>query len=60
MPAINEYRIGTFRFWSEGKLIFSEFMNIVQEGETFSPKLKHFNADLSLLRKRKNEPPFEW
>ncbi|MEB2782724.1 DUF6265 family protein [Algoriphagus sp. C2-6-M1] len=36
-----------FRFWSEGKLIFSEFMNIVQAGEAFSLKLKHFNADLS-------------
>ncbi len=47
MPAIDGNMIGTFRFWSEGKLIFSEFMNIVQEGETFSLKLKHFNADLS-------------
>lgn len=47
MPAVDGNMIGTFRFWSEGKLIFSEFMNIVQEGETFSLKLKHFNADLS-------------
>ncbi|WP_192348226.1 DUF6265 family protein [Algoriphagus sp. Y33] len=47
MPVVDENMIGTFRFWSEGKLIFSEFMNIVQEGETFSLKLKHFNPDLS-------------
>lgn len=47
MPAADGNMIGTFRFWREGKLIFSEFMNIVQEGETFSLKLKHFNADLS-------------
>ncbi|PZX49198.1 DUF6265 family protein [Algoriphagus chordae] len=47
MPAVDGNMIGTFRFWSEGKLIFSEFMNIVQEGETFSLKLKHFNPDLS-------------
>ena len=47
MPAVDGNMIGTFRFWSEGKLVFSEFMNIVQEGETFSLKLKHFNADLS-------------
>tara|TARA_R110002020_G_scaffold166570_8_gene354650 strand:+ start:726 stop:1220 length:495 start_codon:yes stop_codon:yes gene_type:complete len=47
MPAVDGNMIGTFRFWSEGKLVFSEFMNIVQEGETFSLKLKHFNPDLS-------------
>lgn len=47
MPAVDGNMIGTFRFWSDGKLVFSEFMNIVQDGETFSLKLKHFNADLS-------------
>ena len=47
MPAKDGNMVGTFRFWSDGKLIFSEFMNIEQEGETFSLKLKHFNADLS-------------
>lgn len=47
MPEIDGNMIGTFRFWTEGKLIFTEFMNIVQEGETFSLKLKHFNPDLS-------------
>lgn len=47
MPAVDGNMIGTFRFWSDSKLIFSEFMNIVQEGETFSLKLKHFNADLT-------------
>ena len=47
MPAVDGQMIGTFRFWEDGKLVFSEFMNIVQEGETFSMKLKHFNPDLS-------------
>lgn len=47
MPAVDGHMIGTFRFWEDGKLVFSEFMNIVQEGETFSMKLKHFNPDLS-------------
>ena len=47
MPVKDGHMIGTFRFWSEGKLVFSEFMNIIQEGETFSLKLKHFNADLT-------------
>ncbi len=47
MPAIDGHMIGTFRFWQDGKLIFSEFMNILQEEETFSLKLKHFSADLT-------------
>lgn len=47
MPAVDGHMIGTFRFWEDGKLVFSEFMNIVQEGETFSMKLKHFNPDFS-------------
>ncbi|MCE7054473.1 DUF6265 family protein [Algoriphagus sp. AGSA1] len=47
MPAVDDHMVGTFRFWSEGKLVFSEFMNIIQEGETFSLKLKHFSADLT-------------
>lgn len=47
MPALDGHMIGTFRFWEDGKLVFSEFMNIVQEGDTFSMKLKHFNQDLS-------------
>jgi len=47
MPEIDGNMIGTFRFWSEERLIFTEFMNLVQEGNTFSMKLKHFNPDLS-------------
>jgi len=47
MPPVDGNMIGTFRFWSEGKLIFTEFMNIVQEEDTFYLKLKHFNPDLS-------------
>ncbi|MBN7815692.1 DUF6265 family protein [Algoriphagus pacificus] len=47
MPAADGHMIGTFRFWNKGKLVFSEFMNMVQEGDTFYLKLKHFNPDLS-------------
>jgi len=47
MPAIDGTMVGTFRFWQDGKLIFSEFMNLIQDGETFYLKLKHFNPDLS-------------
>ncbi len=47
MPAKDGHMVGTFRLWSEGKLVFSEYMNLIQEGESFSLKLKHFNPDLS-------------
>lgn len=47
LPAKDGHMIGTFRFWNEGKLVFSEFMNFVQEGESISLKLKHFNPDLT-------------
>ena len=46
MPAIDGQMIGTFRFWENGKLVFSEFMNLVSEGESISMKLKHFGKDL--------------
>ncbi len=47
MPEKDGQMIGTFRFWEDGKLVFSEFMNLVQEGDSFSLKLKHFGADLT-------------
>lgn len=47
MPGKDGHMIGTFRFWMDGELVFSEFMNLVQEGESISIKLKHFNPDLS-------------
>ncbi|TDQ18403.1 hypothetical protein DFQ04_0202 [Algoriphagus boseongensis] len=47
MPAVDGHMVGTFRFWQDGKLVFSEFMNLVQEGESISMKLKHFSADLT-------------
>lgn len=47
MPAVDGQMVGTFRFWDDGKLVFSEFMNLIQEGESISMKLKHFNPDLS-------------
>lgn len=46
MPAVDGHMIGTFRMWENGKLIFSEFMNLVQDGESVSMKLKHFGPDL--------------
>lgn len=46
MPAVDGHMIGTFRFWENGKLVFSEFMHLVQDGESVTMKLKHFGADL--------------
>jgi hypothetical protein len=47
MPGRDGHMVGTFRFWMDGELVFSEFMNLVQEGESVSMKLKHFNPDLT-------------
>lgn len=58
MPAVDGHMIGTFRLWNEGKLVFSEFMNLVQEGESFSMKLKHFNPDLSSWEEREKWTTF--
>jgi hypothetical protein len=46
MPAVDGHMIGTFRMWENGKLVFSEFMNLIQDGESVSMKLKHFGPDL--------------
>ncbi|GAB2489513.1 hypothetical protein GCM10027164_18540 [Algoriphagus taiwanensis] len=59
MPAVDGHMIGTFRFWEKGKLIFSEFMNLVQEGESVSMKLKHFGADLSGWEEKEEWTTFE-
>ncbi len=47
MPGKDDQMVGTFRFWMDGELVFSEFMNLVQVGESISMKLKHFNPDLT-------------
>lgn len=47
LPAVDNNMIGTFRFSMDGKVIFTEFMNIVQENGRLYLKLKHFNRDLS-------------
>ncbi|HSF56357.1 MAG TPA: DUF6265 family protein [Algoriphagus sp.] len=59
MPAKDGHMIGTFRLWMDGKLVFSEFMNLVQEGESFSMKLKHFNPDLSSWEEREKWTTFK-
>lgn len=47
LPAVDNSMIGTFRFSMDGKVIFTEFMNIIEENGRLYLKLKHFNRDLS-------------
>ncbi|MCS5489916.1 DUF6265 family protein [Algoriphagus limi] len=46
MPEVDGHMVGTFRFWENGQLVFSEFMNLIQDGESVTMKLKHFSPDL--------------
>ena len=59
MPALDGHMIGTFRFWEKGKLVFSEFMNLMQDGESISMKLKHFGPDLSGWEDKEEWTTFE-
>jgi hypothetical protein len=45
MPARGGQMHGTFRFESEGKLSFAEFMTICRDSSGFVLKLVHFNPD---------------
>jgi hypothetical protein len=59
MPAVDGHMIGTFRFWENGKLVFSEFMNLIQDGESISMKLKHFGANLLGWEEKEEWTTFE-
>lgn len=58
-PAEDGHMIGTFRFWENGKLVFSEFMNLVQDGPSVTLKLKHFGADLVGWEEKEEWTTFE-
>lgn len=47
LPAKDNGMVGTFRFIMNGELIFSEYMNMVEEDGKLSLKIKHFNRDLT-------------
>lgn len=47
LPAKDNGMVGTFRFMLNGSLIFSEYMNMVEEDGKLSLKIKHFNRDLT-------------
>ncbi len=37
--------VGTFRHFSDGDLVFLEFMRIIPEGDSFTLKVRHYNPD---------------
>ncbi|MCH6233264.1 DUF6265 family protein [Cognataquiflexum rubidum] len=47
LPPRDNNMVGTFRFMMNGSLIFSEYMNMVEEDGKLSLKIKHFNRDLT-------------
>ncbi|MFL0681923.1 MAG: DUF6265 family protein [Algoriphagus aquaeductus] len=59
MPEVDGHMIGTFRFWENGALVFSEFMNLVQDGESVTMKLKHFGADFLGWEEKEEWTTFE-
>ena len=54
LPQADNSMIGIFRYFVEDKLIFSEYMHIVEEDGEISLKLKHFNRDLSPWEEKEN------
>ncbi|MFD2203480.1 DUF6265 family protein [Shivajiella indica] len=47
LPPVDNSMIGTFRFFMDGVLIFTEYMHILEDDGKIFLKLKHFNRDLS-------------
>jgi hypothetical protein len=60
LPAIDNSMVGTFRFMMEGELIFTEYMNMVEEDGELALKLKHFNRDLSAWEEKENWTTFKF
>ncbi|MBK9709502.1 MAG: hypothetical protein IPO77_21690 [Acidobacteria bacterium] len=46
LPAAGGSMVGLFRLHKEGKIVFYEFMILVEEEASVSMKLKHFHPDL--------------
>lgn len=47
MPATDSSMVGVFRYEKDGKIVFTEYMVIQEEGGSLVLSLKHFNRDLS-------------
>lgn len=60
LPAMDNNMIGTFRFSMNGKVIFTEFMNMVEENGRLYLKLKHFNRDLNPWEEKEKWTEFKF
>ncbi|MCR9013485.1 DUF6265 family protein [Aquiflexum gelatinilyticum] len=60
LPAQDNSMVGTFRFMMNGSLIFSEYMNMVEEDGRLFLKLKHFNRDLSAWEEKEEWTIFKF
>lgn len=60
LPAKDNGMVGTFRFIMNGELIFSEYMNMVEEDGKLSLKIKHFNRDLTPWEEKEDWTVFKF
>jgi hypothetical protein len=60
LPAKDNNMVGTFRFVLDGELIFSEYMNIVEEEGKLSLRIKHFNKDLTAWEEKEEWVVFKF
>lgn len=60
LPAKDNGMVGTFRFIMNGELIFSEYMNMVEEDGKLSLKIKHFNRDLTAWEEKEDWTVFKF
>jgi len=60
LPAMDNSMVGTFRFAMDGKLVFAEYMNMVEEDGKLSLKIKHFNRDLTAWEEKEKWTVFKF
>jgi hypothetical protein len=60
LPPKDNSMVGTFRFMMDGKLIFSEYMLMIEEEGMLSLKIKHFNRDLTAWEEKEDWTVFRF
>jgi uncharacterized protein YndB with AHSA1/START domain len=59
LPPWNDSMIGSFRFASEGKVVFSEFFSLVRTENGMVLRLKHFHPDMKSWEEKDETTDFE-
>jgi uncharacterized protein YndB with AHSA1/START domain len=59
LPPWNGSMTGTFRFASEGKVVFSEFFSLIQKEDGAVLRLKHFHPDMKSWEEKDDTTNFE-